>query len=84
MAYGKIKINLLDIITKRGLSKNKVIQRAEMQRSQLNHYCKNEMKMVDLDVLARLCTVLDCGTADILKFVPFDSESNKAEERLYD
>ena len=68
--YGKIKIKLTQMIQKRGLSKNKVIQRAELQRSQINNYCNNKIVMVDLNVLARICTALNCKVEDILEFIP--------------
>ena len=68
--YGKIKINVMQLIENRGISKNKLSQRAEMQRTQLNHYCNNTISRLDIDVLARLCTVLDCKIGDLLEFVP--------------
>ena len=37
--YGRIIIHLEELIQASGLSKNKVSQRAEMQRTQLNNYC---------------------------------------------
>ena len=68
--YGKIKIKLNEMIQKRGISKNKLSQRAEMQRTQINRYCKNEITRLDTDVLARLCTVLDCKIEELLEFIP--------------
>ena len=68
--YGKIKINLARLIEERGISKNKLSQRAEMQRTQLNNYCNNTVTRLDTDVLARLCTVLNCEISDLLEFVP--------------
>ncbi len=68
--YGKIRIKLSERIEKAGISKNKLSQRAEMQRTQLNHYCNNTITRLDTDVLARLCTVLNCEIGDLLEFVP--------------
>lgn len=68
--YGTIRIHLEELIQRSGMSKNKLSHRAEMQRSQLNHYCKNEITRLDIDVLARLCTVLDCSIGDLLEFIP--------------
>lgn len=68
--FGTIKINLAQIIEKSGISKNKLSQRAEMQRTQINHYCNNTITRLDVDVLARLCTVLNCEIGDLLEFVP--------------
>ncbi len=65
-----VRIKLLDMIQMRGISKNKLSQRAEMQRTQLNNYCNNTIARLDVDVLGRLCTVLECEIGDILEFIP--------------
>ncbi len=68
--FGSIKIKLDELIQKSGISKNKLCQRAQLQHTQLNHFCKNEITRLDTDVLARICTVLDCRIEDLLEFVP--------------
>ena len=73
--YGHIIIHLEELIQASGLSKNKVSQRAEMQRTQLNNYCKNEVARVDLAVLARLCHVLGVGIDELLEYRPPETES---------
>ncbi len=67
--YGTIKIKLDQLIKDRGISKNKLSHRAEMQRSQINHYCNNTVTRLDVDVLARLCSALDCGIGELLEYV---------------
>lgn len=68
--YGHIKIKVEELIAQRGISKNKLTHRAEMERTQLNNYCKGIVTRLDTDVLARLCTVLECEIGDLLEFVP--------------
>ena len=68
--YGTIKIKLDELIKKSGMSKNKLSHKAEMQRTQINNYCKNNITRLDTDVLARICTVFNCKIGDILEFVP--------------
>ena len=68
--YGTIRIKLDELIKEAGISKNKLSHRAEMQRSQINHYCNNEISRLDVDVLARICTVLECDIGDIMELIP--------------
>ena len=68
--HGTIRIKLTEITRHRNMSKTSVMKKADMQRTQLNHYYRNEVSRVDLDVLARLCFALDCSIEDILEYVP--------------
>ena len=68
--FGTVVIHLDELIKKSGISKNKLCHRAELQRTQLNNYCNNNISRLDIDVLARICTVLNCEIGDLLKFVP--------------
>ena len=70
MEYGTIRIKLDELLKASGLSKNMLSHRAKMQRTQINNYCKNQITRLDIDVLARLCTVLNCEIGDLLEFVP--------------
>lgn len=76
--YGRIQINLGKLIEQRGISKNKLSQRAEMERTQLNNYCKGTVTRLDTDVLARLCTVLNCTIGELLEFLPPEQDKPPA------
>ena len=52
------------------MSKNMFLHRARMERTQLNRYCNNDVARIDLDVLARICGVLNCNVGDLLEFLP--------------
>ena len=70
MEYGTVKIKLDELLENTGISKNKLSQRAEIQRTQINKYCNNTISRLDIAVLARICTVFDCTISDLLEFVP--------------
>ena len=70
MEYGTIKIKLDKLIKSKKISKNKLSHRAEMQRTQINNYCNNTITRLDVEVLSRLCTALECSISDLLEFVP--------------
>ena len=54
--YGYVKIKLAKLIKDRKISKNKLSHRAEMQRSQINHYCNEEITRLDTRSLIRFLT----------------------------
>lgn len=76
-SYGYIKIKLDELIKEKGISKNKLSHRAEMQRTQINQYCQNKITRLDTAVLARLCSTLDCKIEDLLEFIPFAEDSDQ-------
>ena len=67
---GTIRIKLKEMLEQTGLSKIKLSHRAEMQRTQINHYCNNTITRLDTDVLARLCKTLNCSISDLLEYIP--------------
>lgn len=75
-SYGSVKNHLDELIRQRKISKNKLAQRAELQHTQLNKYCRNEVTRFDADVLARLCTVLECDIGELLEFIPPEKSEN--------
>ena len=68
--YGTIRIILDEMREKQNISKNKLAHRAEMQRTQLNQFCKGTVTRLDTAVLARLCCALNCKIEDLLEYVP--------------
>lgn len=68
--FGKVRLHVEEMLKKRNFSKNKFAQKAEMQRTQLNKYCSGDIVLLDINVLGRMCTVLDCDIEDILEFIP--------------
>lgn len=67
---GSICIHLSELMVNSGLSKNKLCQRAELQRSQLNGYLNNTITRLDTDVLVRICHTLNCSISDLLEYIP--------------
>lgn len=81
--YGHIRINLDNLIKQENISKNRLCHRAELQRTQLNHYCNNTVTRLDVDVLARICSVLHCEISDLLEFVPANESSDELSEKTF-
>lgn len=75
--FGHIRIKVNEVIEKSGMTKSKICQRGELERTQLNNYCNNKITRLDTDVLARMCTVLNCEIKDILEFIPSDKKDGE-------
>ena len=68
--YGYVRINLQQIMEEQNISINKLAFRAEMQRTQLKSYIKNDVQRLDISVLARLCYALECSLSDLIEYIP--------------
>ena len=76
--FGNLEFAVEDLIEKKGLSKNKVAFRAEMQRTQLNNYINGSVRRLDTAVLCRLCHALDCDISDLVRYTsPKKSKSRR-------
>lgn len=41
-----------------------------MQRTQLRNYRDNKIQRLDIDILLRLCYVLDCDLYELIEYIP--------------
>ncbi len=71
------KIHLEEVMKKSNISINKLSFRAEMQRTKLKKYCKNEVQRLDIAVLSRLCYALECDLHDLIEYIPPDKLHNQ-------
>lgn len=75
LEYGHFDIVLAEYLQEKQISKNKLAEKANLQRTQLNAYCRNDIKRPDLDVLARICYALECDLTDIIRYVRSDEKN---------
>lgn len=71
---GKIHIKLAKIMEQKGVSMNQLSFRTEMQRTQLRNYRDNKIQRLDIDILQRLCYVLECDLTHLLEYIPPNSD----------
>lgn len=62
-----VYMDLENLLKEKHISKNKLCEACNLQRTQLNNYCKNKVTRIDFTILAKLCEFLDCTPNDILK-----------------
>lgn len=66
--YGRVIINIKGIMEKRKITRNKLATLTGATFNVINRYYNNELYKVDLDVLARICYVLDCEIVDVMEY----------------
>lgn len=66
--YGKVIFKIDKVLKEKNISKNRLEKEANLQRTQLNSYCNNKVKRLDLVTLAKICFVLECKIEDIIEY----------------
>lgn len=66
--YGKVKIDIKTIMKKKNITRNKLSDLTGATYNVINRYYNGDISRIDLDVLARICFVLECNISDILKY----------------
>lgn len=67
--YGKVEIKLKTIMDKKNISIYQLSQLASLKHSTVKNYYNNmPITRVDLDVISKMCYVLDCKIEDILEY----------------
>ena len=79
--YGRINIKLAEILKKRQISRNYLARAINVRFEVVDKLYNNNIEKLDLDLLARICSVLECGVADIMEFV--DGEDGAMREILF-
>lgn len=68
--YGQIILHLDELLQSKKISVNQLSFRTEMQRTQIRNYRDNKIQRLDIDILKRLCYVLDCDLFDLIEYIP--------------
>ena len=67
--YGRVVITLKDVMDKQDMTRNRLASLTGLVYNSVNRYYQNApISSVDLDVLAKICFVLNCEIADVLKY----------------
>lgn len=68
--YGKVQINLKDLMDKYKISIYQMSKLTGLKYNTIKSYYTNApLTKVDLDVVAKMCYVLNCSIADIFEYV---------------
>ena len=67
--YGRVRVKLAELLEGRGLTRNRLRTLTGVKYEVIDRYFKAEqVEMVDLDFLAKVCFTLGCKIEDILEY----------------
>lgn len=66
--YGRVRLMLKERMDERNISRNALAHRVDTRFEVINKWYNGEVERIDLDVLARICYVLDCSIPDLLVY----------------
>ncbi len=68
--YGSISVEVKSIMDSKGLSRNALARAINARFEVINKWYNGTVEKIDADILARICYVLECTPADIIKYKP--------------
>ncbi len=66
--YGRIDICLKEVMSARNVTRNHLAKAANTRFEVIDKWYNNDVEKLDLDVLARICYVLECSPDEIIKY----------------
>ena len=68
LEYGHIEMRLAQILEEKGISRYALAKRTGTRFEVIDRWYNGNMEKMDMDILARICYVLDCDVSDILVY----------------
>ena len=69
--YGIVRVKLAELLEQRGITRNRLRTLTGVKYEVIDRYHKAQnIEMVDLDFLAKVCFALNCRIDDLLEYEP--------------
>ncbi|WP_258106870.1 helix-turn-helix domain-containing protein [Christensenella minuta] len=66
--YGRIVYRFADVMDKKGITRNKLASLTGVRFEVADRLYKGIVERMDMDVLTRVCYVLDCQVGDVIQY----------------
>ena len=66
--YGKISFHIKEIMDKKNLTRSALARLADVRFEVADKWYNGNIERMDVDVLTRICFVLDCDISDLMSY----------------
>lgn len=66
--YGKVIFSFDKVMDEKKINRNQLSQRAGIRFEVADRFYSGQIERLDIDVLARVCFVLECNISDVMSF----------------
>ena len=66
--YGKISFHIKEIMDKKNLTRSALARLADVRFEVADKWYNGNIERIDVDVLTRICFVLDCDISDLMSY----------------
>ena len=68
MDYGRLSLNINELLEERSISKNKICKDLNLTRGNFNRYCRNEFQRIDAELICKLCYYLKVDVGELIHY----------------
>lgn len=66
--YGSIKLLLKEKMIEKGISIEELCNKTGIEKQMINDYCNNNNRIINSNILSKICNILNCTIKDIMKY----------------
>lgn len=72
--YGRVNLKLREYMDARGMTRNNLARSINARFEVVDKWYNNDIEKMDLDILARICFILNCSISDLLEYEKPENE----------
>ena len=79
-----LHIRISELLEENGISKTRICKDLDLQRGNLNKYCRDEFQRVDTNLIIKLCDYFQCEISNLLEIQDKEHKIYEPVRRKYE
>lgn len=81
--YGEVRIHLRELMEEKNISRNQLARAINSRFEVIDRWYHCNVEKIDVDILARICYVLDCNISDLISYNKVEEAETIKDEWVY-